>query len=134
MAGERALNGFPIVVATELPPLIGFYRDVLGGEVVYRFPVDDPTYVSLKIGDAELGLGSHPDPPRGPSQVSIWFYVAEVHEVVRRARSFGAVVTADAEDQPWGERIARLIDPTGIEVIVAERIPVANGGGGTASE
>lgn len=138
MAVDRALSGFPIVVATELPPLIAFYRDVLGGEVVYRFPLDEPTYVSLTIGDAELGLGSHPDPPRGPSQVSIWFYVAAVDEIVARANSFGAVVTADAEDQPWGERIARLVDPTGIEVIVAQRIPVRGGsvaaptGAGTA--
>jgi lactoylglutathione lyase len=122
MTDPRALNGFPIVVATELPILIGFYRDVLGGEVVYRYPLDEPTYVTVRLGTAEVGLGSHPDPPRGPSQVSIWFYVASVDDVVQRARDFGAVLTADAEDQPWAERIARLVDPTGIEVIVAERL------------
>lgn len=122
MTDAPALTGFPIVVATELPPLVAFYRDVLGGEVVYRYPLDEPTYATVRIGAAEVGLGSHPDPPRGPSQVSIWFYVARVDDVVRRARDFGAVVTAEAEDQPWSERIARLVDPTGIEVIVAERI------------
>jgi len=120
MAEPRRRNGFPIVVAHELPTLMAFYRDVMGGKVIYRFPEDKPTYVSVTIGDAEIGLGSHDDPPRGPSQVSIWFYVDSVDDIVARASSMGAVVTAPPEDQPWGERIARLVDPTGIEVIIAQ--------------
>ncbi|PVZ94922.1 bleomycin resistance protein [Amnibacterium flavum] len=92
----------------------------MGGEVVYRFPEDAPTYLSLHIGAAEIGLGLHPDPTRGPSQVSLWFYVDDVDALVARALAIGAVVTTAAEDQPWGERIARLVDPTGIEVIVAQ--------------
>ncbi|SET29236.1 hypothetical protein SAMN05443639_102449 [Stigmatella erecta] len=41
---------------------------------------------------------------------------------VQKAAAVGAPVTAPPENQPWGERIARLVDPTGIEVIVAEPI------------
>lgn len=119
MSTSRARSGFPIVVASELPVLLGFYRDVLGGRVTYRYPEDSPTYASLEIGGAEVGLGEHPDPPRGPSQVSLWFYVDDPDGIVSRAISYGAVVTSPPEDQPWGERIARLVDPTGIEVIVA---------------
>ena len=125
MPESRSRSGFPIVVAYDLPVLVAFYRDVMGGQVTYRFPDDEPTYMSLQIGDAEIGLGSHPDPPRGPSQISLWFYVDTVDAIVSRATSAGAVVTAEAEDQPWGERIARLVDPTGIEVIIAERLPAA---------
>lgn len=119
MSATRARSGFPIVVANEIGTLLGFYRDVLGGHVTYRYPEDAPTYVSLLIGEAEVGLGEHPDPPRGPSQVSLWFYVTDPDGIVARAASYGAVVTSPPEDQPWGERIARLVDPTGIEVIVA---------------
>ena len=120
MTEPRPRSGFPIVVSADLAQLLGFYRDVMGGKVVYKFPADDPTYLSLRIGEAEVGLGLHPDPTRGPSQVSLWFYVDDVDALVTRAGSIGAVVTSAAEDQPWGERIARLVDPTGIEVIVAQ--------------
>ncbi|WP_225410764.1 VOC family protein [Stigmatella hybrida] len=120
MEQTKPRTGFPILAVRELPPVLAFYRDVLGGEVVYQFPEEQPAYLSLRIGAAELGLGTHANPPRGPSQVSLWFYVDSVDETVQKAIAVGAPVTAPPENQPWGERIARLVDPTGIEVIVAE--------------
>ncbi|MFC5268065.1 hypothetical protein ACFPJ1_38630 [Kribbella qitaiheensis] len=52
---------FPIVVSADLPRLLPFYTEVLGGEQVYQFPPEGvPAYVSLRFGEAALGLGHDP--------------------------------------------------------------------------
>ena len=33
-------------------------------------------------------------------------------------RTGGATVTEEPTDQPWGERVARVLDPDGNEVII----------------
>jgi lactoylglutathione lyase len=116
---ETARSAFPIIVWDDLPALVAFYRDVLGGEVVYRFPEEgDPVYLSLRLGASSIGLGYEPDPPRGPQRVSVWVYVADVDAVVAGARAAGVPVAEEPADQPWGERTARIVDPTGVEVVV----------------
>jgi len=119
-SARRAGSGFPIIVSNDLSKLLGFYRDVLGGRIVYQYPDDDPAFLTLKIGSATLGIGYHPDPPRGPSQMSLWFYVSDIDATVNLVRRAGIVVLEEPELQAWGERIARVLDPTGIEVILGE--------------
>lgn len=119
-SARRAGSGFPIIVSNDLSKLLGFYRDVLGGRIVYQYPEDDPAFLTLKIGSATLGIGYHPDPPRGPSQMSLWFYVADIDATVELVRRAGIVVLEEPELQAWGERIARVLDPTGVEVILGE--------------
>jgi lactoylglutathione lyase len=116
---DVARSAFPILVWDDLSVLLGFYRDVLGGEVVYRFPEDgDPAYVSLRLGESSIGLGVDPSPPRGPQRVSVWVYVADVDAVVAAAVAAGVPVLEEPADQPWGERTARLQDPTGVHVVL----------------
>ncbi|MCU1438551.1 MAG: Glyoxalase/bleomycin resistance protein/dioxygenase [Naasia sp.] len=119
-SARRAGSGFPIIVSNDLSKLLGFYRDVLGGRIVYQYPDDDPAFLTLKIGSATLGIGYHPDPPRGPSQMSLWFYVSDIDATIDLVRRAGIVVLEEPELQAWGERIARVLDPTGIEVILGE--------------
>jgi lactoylglutathione lyase len=40
---------------------------------------------------------------------------------VELLRAAGATVTQEPGDQPWGERVARVLDPDGNEVIVGQR-------------
>ena len=100
---------------------IGFYRDLLGGSVVYGFPEDDPVFVTLAIGQSEIGIGGvsesplhgRPQRPAGGHRIELCVYVEDVDEMVAAALAAGAPVVLEPADQPWGERIAFVEDPDG---------------------
>ena len=57
---------------------------------------------------------SRPDPPAVAG--------ARVREAVERAAALGATVLMPAQDQFWGDRTARILDPSGHVWTVASRI------------
>jgi lactoylglutathione lyase len=87
---------FPILVTPDMPRALGFYRDLLG-----RAP------------EAATGAGGQ--------RFSLWVYADSCDEAIERLRGGGATVTEEPADQPWGERIARVLDPDGNEVIVGQK-------------
>jgi lactoylglutathione lyase len=117
-------DAFPIITTPDLERLLGFYRDALGGTVEYRFPPEgDPVYVALNIGSGHLGIGAAPDAEAGVGgqRFSLWVYAESCDEAVERLRAAGAEVTEEPADQPWGERVARVLDPDGNQVIVGQQ-------------
>lgn len=115
-------SGFPIVSTPDIQRSLGFYRDLLGGVVTYQFPEDgSPGYVALSVGTMKLGLGlSTTAEAEAPGQrISLWVYVDDCDAAVDHLRRAGVRVTEDPQDQPWGERMARVLDPDGNELIVA---------------
>jgi lactoylglutathione lyase len=117
-------DAFPIISTPDMQRALGFYRDLLDGEVVYRFPPEgEPGYVALNIGSAHLGLGYAPDaaPGAGGQRFALWVYADSCDDAVERLRAAGVTVTEEPADQPWGERVARVLDPDGNEVIVGQR-------------
>ena len=117
-------DAFPIIHTPDLERALGFYRDLLGGVVEYAFPADgEPGYVSLRIGTAHVGIGRVPDlaVDEAGQRFALWVYAESCDDAVERLRGGGAPVTQEPEDQPWGERIARVRDPDGNEVIVGQR-------------
>jgi lactoylglutathione lyase len=115
---------FPIISTPDIERALGFYRDLLGGEAEYRFPPEgDPGYVGLDVGSGHVGIGLDPDaaPGTGGQRVALWIYADDCDAAVERLRAGGATVTEEPSDQPWGERIARVLDPDGNEVIVGQR-------------
>lgn len=121
---------FPIISTTDLDRSLAFWRDQLGGRVAFEWPGPDgvPVYVGVDLGSSHIGIGLTPDPSRAPERasphdraISLWVYTDEVDALVQRLREDGATVTAEPEDQPWGERVARVLDPDGNEVIVGQR-------------
>jgi lactoylglutathione lyase len=126
---------FPIVVTADLGRALGFYRDLLGGTVTYQFPGDgdgdEPGYVALDIGSSHIGVGRDPavaDQPRG--RISLWVYADDCDAAVDRLRAGGVVITEEPADQPWGERMARVEDPDGNEVVIGSRPPEPEGTAG----
>lgn len=112
---------FPIVVTADLPRALGFYRDLLGFEVTYRFPEDgDPVYVALEGGGSHLGLGAAPDPGPPSERFSLWVYADDCDAAVERLRAGGAQVLEEPADQPWGERVAAVADPDGNVVRIGQ--------------
>jgi uncharacterized glyoxalase superfamily protein PhnB len=82
-------------------------------------------YVALDIGSGHLGIGESPDAQAGAGgqRFSLWVYAESCDEAVERLRAAGADVTQEPADQPWGERVARVLDPDGNQVIVGQRAP-----------
>lgn len=93
-------------------------------------PDGSPIHIAMRINDAFLVVQSEfPDvvasrsPARdGSSPVVIFVYVPDVDEAVERAVRLGATVVLPAQDQFWGDRTARIIDPAGHVWTVASRI------------
>jgi lactoylglutathione lyase len=118
---------FPILSTGDLPRALGFYRDLLGFEVAYRFPPEgEPAYVGLDLGRSHLGIGTDPaaagdGPGAGGGRFTLWVYAEDCDAAVEHLRSHGVQILAEPAEQPWGERMAEVADPDGNRVIVASR-------------
>jgi uncharacterized glyoxalase superfamily protein PhnB len=115
---------FPILSTTDVARSLGFWRDLMGGTVAFEWPGPEriPAYVGVDVGASHIGIGLAADGRVAPpGAISLWVYVDDCDSVVRHLRDAGVTVTAEPEDQPWGERVARVLDPDGNEVIVGQR-------------
>lgn len=107
--------------AGELEASLAFYRDLLGGTEAFRFPEDDPVFVTLRLGESEIGIGAmrdaplhgRPQRPASGHRVELCVYVEDVDETVAAARAAHVEVVLEPADQPWGERVAYIADPDG---------------------
>lgn len=120
---------FPILYARDLPRLIAFYRDVVGMNESFRFPDDgEPAFVTLSWGGGSLGLGTYdvtpgleardlrvPEAGRG---FELCIYVPDVDATVARLQAAGIRILVPPVNQPWGERLAYVLDPEGNTVML----------------
>jgi lactoylglutathione lyase len=124
---------FPMLSAVDVAASIAFYRDVLGGREEYRFPDDDPVFVTLRLGESEIGIGGLTDAPlHGQAQrpasghrIELCVYVDDVDDTVAAARAAQAPVLLEPTDQPWGERVAYVADPDGNLVMLTAAQPAS---------
>jgi lactoylglutathione lyase len=118
---------FPILATRDLDRALSFYRDLLGGTVSFEFTGPDgrPAYVGLDVGSSHLGIGFEADAavPPLPGPVSLWVYVDDCDAVVDGLRRAGISIREEPADQPWGERIARVLDPDGNEIVIGAKAP-----------
>ena len=121
------LRLFPIISTTEIPRALRFYRDLLGGTVAFEYPGPDgqPAYVGIDLGESHLGIGQEPNAPASdaPKSMSLWIYADDCDAAVEALRQGGVTITTEPADQPWGERMARVRDFDGNEVIIARAAP-----------
>ena len=112
--------------------LLGFYQGLLDGEIGYRFPADgDPAFVTIRIGEDDLGIAAAEAAPdrTGGQRFAMWIYADDYDAAIERIRAAGVAVVDEPADQPWGERMARVLDPDGNEVLIGARVePHANSG------
>lgn len=116
-------DAFPIISTPDIQRALTFYRDLLGAEVRYRFPPEgDPGYVAMRIGNGNFGLAQAPDvvPGAGGQRLALSLYADDCDSAVERLRAGGAIVTQEPTDQPWGERVAKVLDFDGNDVIVGQ--------------
>ncbi len=114
---------FPMLSVQSLDEAIKFYKGLLGGEEAFRFPPDgDAVFVTLRLGESELGIGQltdgptlhgQPQRPASGHRIELCLYVDDVDAAVARLRDAGAPILLEPSDQPWGERVAYTSDPDG---------------------
>ena len=78
-----------------------------------------PRYAEMRRGDVVVMLvrkGDGTSPSGGTA--ALYTYVDDVDRAVALAREAGAGV-ADAEDKPWGDRVAVVTDPDGYRWVLA---------------
>jgi lactoylglutathione lyase len=105
---ERA---FPIIGVENVPAVRAFY-ETLGFSPIYQFPPDgEPEYLTMERGGSSIGISAIGATEQ--DRFGFWIYVDDVDSTLERLRTSGAPVVAEPEDQPWGERVARIRDPGG---------------------
>jgi lactoylglutathione lyase len=120
-------QAFAVIYSGDVERAVAFYTGLLDFEELYRYPPDgDAGYVGLTRGEARLGVvaaawsqerlgitvGSDP-------RFELFTYVDDVDDALAAAQAEGAPVIRDAEDMPWGERVAVVADPDGNPVALA---------------
>lgn len=123
---------FPMLVCQNPEAEMKFCATAFGAVEHVRRPGPDgsPIHIAMRINDAFLVvqsefadvLASRAPSPDGSSPVVIFVYVADVDQAVERAAAMGAKVLMPARNQFWGDRTARIIDPSGHVWTVASRI------------
>jgi uncharacterized glyoxalase superfamily protein PhnB len=76
-------------------------------------------YAEMHHGESVLMLIRRGDQATAThGAAGLYTYVPDVDSALARAREAGAGVT-DAEDQPWGDRVATVTDPDGYRWVLA---------------
>ena len=121
----------PMLVCRNVGAELEFCRMVFDAVEVSRRPGADGAIVHAltRIGDAMViiegewpTLTSRAPQGDGSSPVVIFVYVTDVDAVTERAGDAGATILAFPQNQFWGDRTARILDPAGHVWLVATRI------------
>jgi PhnB protein len=112
----------PMLICLDAASEIEFCRLAFDAQELSRRSGKDGTVVhaTLQVGRTMFMVhGEYPHlesraPKRdGSSSVVIYIYVDNVDEVIDRAVGAGAVVLLAAANQPWGDRVGRIMDSAG---------------------
>lgn len=121
----------PMLVCRDAAAEVEFCKAVFGAVDLVQRPGPDGSvaHALLTIGPHNLmieaewpTLASRAPQPDGSSPVILYVYVEDVDATVERAVAAGATVLLPVQDQFWGDRTARILDPSGHVWTVATRI------------
>ena len=114
----------PLIEVFDMPTSVGFYRDVIGFEVVMQSrPGDDFDWGLLRMGGAELMLNTAyerderpavPNPARwaGHRHTTLYFFCPNLDEAYHHLRSKGIPVKEPVV-RDYGMRQLSVVDPDG---------------------
>lgn len=121
----------PMLVCSNAAEEIEFCQRAFGAVELSRRTAKDGSVIhaTLKINESLImihnespHLASRAPQPDGSSSVVTYLYGDEVDEVIERAVTEGAQILLPAEDQYWGDRVGRIVDPSGHVWNIAARI------------
>ena len=120
----------PMLVCHDAASEIEFCKAAFGAVELSRRSEPDGTVIhaTLRIGGAMVmvhsevpKLASKPPKSDGTSPVVIYLYLHDVDAAIDRAKSLGAGLLIPIVDAPWGDRVGRIVDPSGHVWNVATR-------------
>ena len=114
----------PYLIVKGAAQAIDYYKKVFGATEVMRMPGPDGKigHAELKIGTSRvmladenptMGQGHTSAATIGGSPVSLYVYLPNVDDVVKRATAEGAKILRPVEDQFYGDRTGFIQDPFG---------------------
>jgi len=133
--GPRAV--IPMLVCRDAASEVEFCRAALGAVERARRTGPDGRLVhaTLTIGEAVLmvhgefpHLASRAPEADGASPVVVVVYVEDLDAAIARAVAAGARVLLPAANQPWGDRVGRIVDPAGHVWNVSARLDAPSAG------
>lgn len=121
----------PMLVCRDVAAEIDFCQATFGAAELNRRPGPDgrAAHALLTINGAHLmieaewpTLASRAPQPDATSPVVLFVYVADVDATAARAIAAGATILLPLQNQFWGDRTCRLIDPSGHVWTIATRL------------
>jgi len=114
----------PYLVVRGAAQAIDYYKKVFGATEIMRMPGPDGKigHAELKIGNSQImladetpsmGAGHLSADTVGGSPVSLYVYLPDVDDVVKRATNEGAKLLKPVQDQFYGDRSGFIQDPFG---------------------
>lgn len=114
----------PYLIVKGAAQAIEYYKKVFGATETVRMNGPDGKigHAELKIGDSHImladenpsmGEGHSSASSIGGSPISLYVYLPDVDEVVRRAAELGAKILKPVQDQFYGDRNGFIQDPFG---------------------
>ena len=114
----------PYLIVKGAAQAIDYYKKVFGATETMRMPGPDGTigHAEIKIGNSQImladenpsmGAGYTSAATIGGSPVSLYVYLPNVDDVVKRATTEGAKLLKPVEDQFYGDRSGFIQDPFG---------------------
>jgi PhnB protein len=123
---------FPMLVCQSPEAEMNFCAQAFGAVEQVRRPGPDGSaiHIAMRINGAFLVVqaefpdvvASRAPVADGSSSVVLFVYVPDVDRAVERAVAAGAKILIPAQNQFWGDRTARILDPSGHVWTVASRI------------
>jgi len=120
--GYRTIT--PYLTVADAPQLIDFVKQTFGAEETFRGTgAAGGVHCELRLGNTMLmvgGGGAQGSSWSGtPSPSSLHIYVPDCDAAYERALRANATSISEPADQPWGERLARVKDPSGNNWFIA---------------
>jgi PhnB protein len=114
----------PYLVVRGAAQAIDYYKKVFGATEIMRMPGPDGKigHAEIKIGNSQImladenpsmGTGHTSADTIGGSPVSLYVYLPNVDDVVKRATAEGAKLLKPVQDQFYGDRSGFIQDPFG---------------------
>lgn len=112
----------PMLVCRDAASEIDFCVGAFGATELSRREAEDGSLVHATLMIHQSLIMVHNESPHlasrapnadGSSPVVTYLYDENVDEIINRAVALGARILLPAEDQFWGDRVGRIIDPAG---------------------
>jgi PhnB protein len=121
----------PMLVCVDPEAEIDFCEAAFGAVELSRRSAEDGSVTHATLGISGLLIMLHGETEQlasrapqldGSSSVVIYIYLQDVDTVIERAVASGARVLTPLENTFWGDRMARIVDPSGHVWNVASRV------------